>query len=141
MIEGKIRPLVLCIIKHQGKLLVTKYYDSKKEETFYRLLGGGIDFGEYGKDALVREFQEELATGLENIKYLTTIENVFVYNGNQGHEITLIYEADLADKELYQKDTLDILDSKSGTKAFWQNISDFKEEKLILYPEGVAEYL
>lgn len=86
---GKIRPLTLCLIKYQDKILVGEGFDSKKNEVFYRPLGGGIDFGETGEEALIREFHEELAADLENVKYITTLENIYTYNGDPGHEIVL----------------------------------------------------
>jgi NADH pyrophosphatase NudC (nudix superfamily) len=141
MLEEKIRPLTLCIIKNKDKLLVGDGYDSKKDQVFYRLLGGGIEFGETGEEALNREFMEELETKLENVKYLATLENVFTYNGKRGHEIVLIFSADLAKKELYQKSSIDILDCQKRHKGSWQKISDFKNQKLILYPNGILNYI
>ncbi len=130
MISGAIRSMALCIIRNGDKILVMDGYDPKKDQTFYRLLGGGIDFGEFGKETLEREFQEELAIGLNNIKFVTVSENIFTFNGEKGHEITLIYEANLTQKDFYQKDSIKILDSKGGHYASWQKISDFKEKKL-----------
>jgi 8-oxo-dGTP pyrophosphatase MutT (NUDIX family) len=141
MIPGTIRPLVLCLIKNKDKILVMDGYDSKKDQEFYRPLGGGIELSEYGKEALRREFQEELNTDLENVKYVTTLENIFTFNGEQGHEIVLVFEGELINKDLYHQDGMDIIDSKDNHKAFWKNISDFKEKRLILYPDGILSYL
>ena len=52
MLKEKIRPLTLCIIKNNDRVLVGDGYDSKKGEVFYRLLGGGIEFGEAAEEAL-----------------------------------------------------------------------------------------
>ncbi|HUC94955.1 MAG TPA: NUDIX domain-containing protein [Candidatus Saccharimonadales bacterium] len=141
MLEGVIRPLALCIVKNQDKVLVGEGFDSKKNETFYRFLGGGIEFGEKGEEAIKREFLEELGAFLENVKYLTTLENIFTYDGKPGHEIVLVFTGDLTNKDLYQKVSFDILDSKEKGKAFWKEIKEFKEKKLILYPEEVLRYL
>lgn len=137
----QIRPLALCIIKYQDKVLVGDGYDSKKDEVFYRLLGGGIEFGETGEEAVKREFKEELNTDLENVKYITTLENIFAYNGNSGHEIILVFSGDFVKKELYQRKDLVILDTKEKHKTSWQTINNFKEKKLILYPAGALRYL
>ena len=138
--ENEIRPLAVCIIKHDGKLLSGIGHDKIKNETFYRLLGGGIEFGEKSEEALKREFMEELGTGIENIKYLTTIENIFTYEKMHGHEIMMVFEADLTNKELYEKDDIPIADDKDS-KAVWRNVSDFVSDKLILYPEGAKKFL
>lgn len=134
-------PLALCIIKHEDKILVMDGYDPKKDQNFYRLLGGGIEFGERGEEALKREFREELEVDLENIKFVTTLENIFTFDSKPGHEIVMVFKADLSNKELYRKDSIDILDSKGRHKALWQKISDFKEKKLILYPDNILEYI
>ena len=84
---------------------------------------------------------EELGAFLENVKYLTTLENIFTYDGKPGHEIVLVFTGDLTNKDLYQKVSFDILDSKEKGKAFWKEIKEFKEKKLILYPEEVLRYL
>lgn len=141
MKSGVIRPLAVCIIKNKDRLLAGVGRDSVKKQTFYRLIGGGIEFGETGEEALKREFQEELQTSLENIKYVTTIENIFTYEGQRGHEIVLVYEADLTNKDLYEKDEMKIMDANEGGIAYWQKISDFKEKKLILYPESMLQYI
>lgn len=82
-----------------------------------------------------------MATDLENIHFVTTIENLFTFNGQDGHEIVLVFKADLADKDLYKRESMPILDSKSNCKASWQKISDFKEGELILYPDNITNYI
>lgn len=141
MKQGVIRPVAVCIIRDKDRLLVTVSRDSVKKETFCRLIGGGIEFGETGEQALKREFQEELGQDLENVKYLTSMENIFTYEGQPGHEIDLLFEADLVNKDLYQKDNIQILDNNEGGAATWQKISDFKDKKLVLYPTISLQYL
>ena len=141
MIEGKIRPLAVCIIKHDGKILATVGRDSVKKQTYYRLIGGGIEFGEKAEKALKREFLEELGTNLENIKFIRTLESIFTYEGKKGHEILMVFEADLVNKNLYKEDNIKILDTTEGGVATWQNIEDYKNGKLILYPDGVSKFI
>ena len=71
--ENKIRPLVVAIIEHNDKYLVCAGFDSVKNEKFYRLIGGGIEFGEKAETALRREFKEEINSELANIKFLGVI--------------------------------------------------------------------
>ena len=40
----EIRPVVLGIAIKNGKILVSEGYDKVKKKTFYRCLGGGIEF-------------------------------------------------------------------------------------------------
>ncbi|MCA9941424.1 MAG: NUDIX domain-containing protein, partial [Anaerolineales bacterium] len=55
-----IRPLVICLFRHKNHILVMEGYDPVKQQTFYRPLGGGIEFGEHSAIALRRELREEL---------------------------------------------------------------------------------
>ena len=52
----EIRPIVLGVAIRDGKLLVSKGIDNIKNNSFYRALGGGIEFQEKSEDALKREF-------------------------------------------------------------------------------------
>ena len=55
-----IRPLALAVVRRDEELLLAEHYDSAEEYTFYRPIGGGIEFGEHSRDAVRREFREEL---------------------------------------------------------------------------------
>lgn len=120
-----IRAMVVAIIKNEkGELLVSPGYDSLKDEHFYRLLGGGIEFGERSEEALKREFQEEIAAELIDCRLLKINENIFSFNGEDGHEICFIYEATFADTLLYQKNYFRILDSKEDEEVIWLDLKD-----------------
>ena len=56
----EIRPIALGLAIKNNKLLVSEGFDKVKNEIFYRCLGGGIEFLEKGKEALKREFLEEI---------------------------------------------------------------------------------
>ena len=53
--SDSIRPIALGIAKKDNKILVGIGYDKVKKQTFYRALGGGIEFGETSKDAVIFE--------------------------------------------------------------------------------------
>ncbi len=46
MKKNKIRPIALCVFLNNNRILVNEGYDPVKQQTFYRSLGGGIEFGE-----------------------------------------------------------------------------------------------
>ena len=48
----EIRPVVLGLVRRNNKILVSEGHDKNKNETFYRCLGGGIEFLEKSQDAL-----------------------------------------------------------------------------------------
>ena len=50
--EKYIRPLAVAVIRYQGKILAVRGVDHVKNEVFFRLPGGGIEFGETAEAAL-----------------------------------------------------------------------------------------
>jgi len=133
------RPLVICLFSNNGRILAAKGTDSVKQNEFYRPLGGMIEFGERSSDALKREILEETNQEITNLKYITTVENIFTFEGKAGHEIVLVYDAELKDKSLYEKEDIDVTEGDIWCKAYWLNISDCKSGKVILYPEGILD--
>ena len=134
-----IRPLALAVIWRGDALLVFEGRDDFKDETFCRPLGGGVEFGESSKDALKREFDEELGAEIKVGKRLGVLENVFAWRGNPGHEIAFIYQAEFVDPDFYAKDELKILDEPATAR--WVTTGDFRDGSKILYPVGLAELL
>jgi len=131
----------MCIISHNGKVLATKGFDPVDNVEFFRLLGGGMDFSEKSLDTLKREMREELETEIENINFLTVIENVFRYQGLPGHEIIFLYSADLVKKELYGREEIAIADHPS-VRAVWIPNQDVISGVARLFPTtDYATYL
>lgn len=129
----QIRPLAVAVIKKNNKVLAFKGYDDKKDETFYRLIGGGIEFGEKGEDTIKREFMEEFGFTPQNIKYMTTVENIFTFNGHLGHEIVLVYEADLPENTKTQDRFQGIEKNIEDKYAEFVEINPSNK----IYPEGI----
>jgi ADP-ribose pyrophosphatase YjhB (NUDIX family) len=141
MIAGEIRPIAICVFEHQGRLFVAEGYDSVKKETFYRPLGGAIEFGELGSDCIVRELQEEMNTKIENVNYIGVIENVFTYNGETGHEIVLVFEAEFSDRKFYGTESIKLQDNGDWFLAMWKPVDYFRAGKAPLYPSGLLDLL
>lgn len=138
---GEIRVLALGLIKKGDRTFISEGYDPIKQQTFYRAMGGGVDFGETSFEALQREFQEEIQAELTNIHYLGCIENLFTFNGKQGHEILQVYECDFVDPKFYQLENLVFAEGERKKTALWVEISRFKSGELKLVPEHFFEYL
>lgn len=139
----KIRPLALALLKNKkGQMLLHKAYDSLKKETFYRPLGGGIEFHESGKIAVEREIDEELGLKVMVHKLVETFENIFIYEGKPGHEIVMLFETEFQDAANYDRTELDIVESgKVISKAVWRTIEEIRSEGAKLYPAGIEKVL
>ena len=135
----EIRPIVLGMVKKDNKVLVSKGYDKIKDETFYRSIGGGIEFLENSKDALKREFKEELNIDINVGNFLGISENIFTYNGKNAHELILFYDVEIKDEDYREK--YHIIDDNCETDAVWIDIEKFKNRELKIYPEQVFKYL
>jgi NADH pyrophosphatase NudC (nudix superfamily) len=141
MKTGAIRPIAIGIFRSDERILVAEGYDPLKEQVFYRPLGGTIEFGERGHKAVVRELREELGAEATNLRYLCTLENIFTYNGQPGHEIVLVYEGELTDKSFYNRERLEACeDDGAPFVAVWKRLEDFGSHAP-LYPDGLPELL
>lgn len=141
----QIRPLAICIFRQGDRILVGEGYDPLKREQFYRPLGGGIEFGERGEETIQRELMEEIQAEVEDIRYLTTLENIFTFNGGRGHEIVMVYDGRLKDAALYAREVIEGAEfdpfRNAPLKAVWKRLDEFGDGKAILYPPGLLEYL
>ncbi|MGZ7150375.1 NUDIX hydrolase [Bacillus sp. BC08] len=124
---------------HQGRLLVQEYHAA--DETFYRPLGGSIELGEKSAHTVIREFKEELHTEVEITHYLGCLENIFHLDGEMGHEIIQLYSVCLLDTSLYEMERMNIQDEQTVSYAKWIPITAFIQEKKILYPDGILNYI
>ncbi|MDX1416280.1 MAG: GNAT family N-acetyltransferase [Candidatus Promineifilaceae bacterium] len=142
MKPGKIRTIVVCVILHNGRIFVFEARDEVKKQTFYRPLGGAIEFGETSEQAIRREMREEINAELANLRRVGTLENLFTLNGQPGHEIVLVYAADFADRTLYEQDEVVGLEDNGETfKALWKALDDFQDPQTPLYPDGLHELI
>ena len=138
--QGKIRVIVLGLIQSGDRIFVSECCDPVKQETFYRALGGGLEFGEHSTDALQREFQEEIQAELTNIKYLACLENIFVFNGQTGHELIQLYQCEFVDTKFYQLESLAFADGEWELTALWMPIERFRSGELRLVPDNFIDY-
>ena len=135
----EIRPVVLGLAIKNNKLLVSEGFDKIKNETFYRCLGGGIEFLEKSEEALKREFLEEINISITVKDFLGISENIFTYQGKKAHELILFYSIEISN-ENYQEEYI-VTDDHGKTVAKWIDIDEFKNKNKILYPEEVFKYL
>ena len=139
---NRIRPLAICVFRNNDRILVMEGYDPLKKQTFFRPLGGGIEFGEHSEETIHREIMEEIGTEVRDLKYLGTLENIFVFDGVQGHEIVQVYDGVLKDSGLYEQAEVEGREANGELiRAMWRGLDEFGEGKSILYPDDLLELL
>ena len=137
-----VRPIVICVFRHENNIFVAEGYDSVKRDHFYRPLGGTIEFGEPAVVAVRRELLEEIGAELEDIHYLGTLESIFTVDGQPGHEIVMVFEACFADTSFYERPSLEGREDDGSTfTAYWKPMVDFEQGPGRLVPEGLLEML
>ena len=142
MKPGKVRPLAICVFRQDDRIFVAEGYDKVKDQTFYRPLGGRIEFGEYGRDTVVRELGEEIKQAVTVQKYLGTLENIFTYEGKAGHEIVLIYAGEFVDPAMYSAESVQGEDDGEILfTARWIPLDVFRRGEAPLYPTGLLDLL
>jgi len=142
--KKRVRPLAICVFRHNDRILVAEGYDPVKGETFYRPLGGGIEFGESSKDTVCRELMEEIQVEVDenSLQYLGAVENIFTFNGTPGHEIVLVYDGRLKESGLYEQPEIAGKEADGEEiRAVWKDLTEFGAGRSILYPTGLAEML
>lgn len=85
--RGMIETIARGICVREGKVLLCR---AKGGASTY-LPGGHIEFGETGREALVREIREELGVESEAADFLGVVENSFLQQGKPHAEINLLY--------------------------------------------------
>ncbi|HEY4506156.1 MAG TPA: NUDIX domain-containing protein [Candidatus Paceibacterota bacterium] len=144
--KDQIKVKAMCLLENDGKYLVANAETLKGDPTrrrivhgkFYRALGGSLNFYETAEEGVRREIREELNSEIENLELLDVVENLFVYAGEQGHEVVFLFKGNLADKSLHGKQSVHILEDGYEFDAVW-----IPREKLVgkdkpLYP--TADY-
>lgn len=135
-----IRNIAVGLPVKDGCVLVLEGFDRVRELTFYRAIGGGIEFGETAAMALQREFREELDCDVDSVRLLGVVENIFEFEGTPGHEIAHVFEVTAASLSALPLDgELVVLDE--GSPVRWVPIDALGPNSPPLFPEGAADYL
>jgi 8-oxo-dGTP pyrophosphatase MutT (NUDIX family) len=138
---SQIRALAVCVFRREDCILVIEANDQVKGETFYRPLGGGIEFGETSLDAVKREIREEIGAEITDLEYLGVLENIFTYDGEPGHEIVQIYDGRFLNDSLYLVAQIQGVESNGvPMTVLWKPLSYFSARHP-LYPSGLMNLL
>jgi 8-oxo-dGTP pyrophosphatase MutT (NUDIX family) len=141
MKPDKVRVIAICVLRNGDRILAAEGYDAIKQQAFYRPLGGTVEFGERSEETVHRELLEEISAEVANIRYLGTLENIFIYEGQKGHEIVLVYDGEFKDRSLYKKSVILGTELGSPFRAMWVDLNQVGPGLPPLYPSGLAELL
>lgn len=144
--RNHVRPIAIAVIRRDrdNAILVFEGYDPHRNETFYRPLGGTIEFGEPSAQTVHRELGEEAGLELCDVRYLATVENIFTHRGETGHEIVMIYSARLDKSSIWAYDRDEIQGQEDTGQPFtarWIPLSHFGPGEPPLYPTGLLGLL
>ena len=129
------------IIKN-SQVLVYRVVDKTSKKSFYRSIGGHVEFGETSSQTLKREFVEEINHEITIIKKLGIYENIFSYKGKKAHEYITLSEVEFKDKSVYKMNK--IVGNEGPSRQFiasWVPISKFLNKEEIIFPEQILIHL
>ena len=133
---------------HDGRLLAGRLLAAEVREDSGRVkgvrpLGGVIEFGERWRDALVREFAEELSLAVEVVGDPIVLENIFTHEGARGHEIIFAAEVRLPPDSIQGQRAIAFAED-DGTPciARWFDVAELDGPgSPALYPDGLKAHL
>ena len=119
-----------------------KAYDPNKDEYFFRPIGGGIEFGETSVQAIEREVLEEIQQQIAQPKLICVLENLFSFDGQQGHEIVFVNDAEFVDSALYKEAEIQGHETNGFTYiAQWLSREQIEFSQSPVYPKGIEPWL
>ena len=124
------------VIKKGGKVLL----ETNPSIDFAVIPGGRVTILEDSKKALKREIKEEMNIDLDEkeISLKALMENFFSYEGKEVHEMYIVYEIKVEEKDDRFKENMRNLDSETNFYK-WMN----KEElnRITILPEALREVI
>jgi len=137
-----IRVKALGLHWRDGCLLAAEVCDDSGKIRGVRPLGGTMEFGEVWQETLRREFMEELAIDVSIAGDAFVFENIYTFEGVNGHEIFFIAEVIFPKNAFMGQDEIIFYeDDGTRSKARWFDMDDLDNGNLPLYPAGLKERL
>lgn len=94
---------IAIIINNENELLVTTRAHEPAKGTL-DLPGGFVDAEETGEEAVVREVKEETNLEVEEVTYLFSVPNRYVYSGFEVQTLDLVYLCKISDAQNMKAD-------------------------------------
>jgi ADP-ribose pyrophosphatase YjhB (NUDIX family) len=141
MKPDRIRVIAICVFRNGNRILAAEYYDAVTQKLFRRPLGGTVEFGERSEASVIREMREEIDAEITKLRYLGTLENIFVYEGQKGHEIVQVYDARFVEENLYNKEIIQGVEQSAPLRAVWVDWKNPSPDGVPLYPSTLPGLL
>jgi len=87
------------------------------------------------------EIREELRAEIDRPELLGVLENLFIYAGEPGHEIVLVFDARFRDRSLYEQDEIPMAEDAWLGPATWLHLGSLRSVGTPVYPEGLLDLL
>lgn len=140
--QQNIQVKALGLVWRDGLLLASEIYLDDGSVKGVRPLGGRLEFGETWREALVREFDEELGVAVEVIGNPIVFENIYTHQGVVGHEITFVSDVTFPDNAYREDGPIEYYeDNGEKCRAFWYDVKKLDCGNLELYPNGLKSKL
>ena len=143
MNEKRPRNRAICLVRKENSiLLIDTHHPDHPELRVCVPFGGGVEFGEYSKDAAARETLEELGAVVVNLHKVDVIENLFTYKEELYHEVLFVWEGEFEDKSLYEQDEIQGVESDGAPFVCrWIDLELIKQEKVFFFPKQLTPLL
>ncbi len=129
--NNSIELIVRLIIKRDLKILLCK---NLKKGHFY-LPGGHVEFGDSLEKTIYKEMYEELGLRQENLKniaYKGHLEQIYVEEDVEYHELNMIYTAEASDD-------IDMVSQESHIAFEWIDMKDIQNVNVL--PKTIIPFL
>lgn len=92
------------VIRRGREALLIRIHDPETGQSGWRAPGGGIEFGETAREAVIREIMEETGLVLTDPRFRATFEAFITWRGQPEHEIVFVFEAGVVDPAFLAND-------------------------------------
>ena len=140
--QQTIQVKTLGLVWRDACLLASEIYCDDGSIKGVRPLGGRLEFGETWRDALVREFEEELQIQIEVVGKPLFLENIYSHQGVVGHEMVVLSDVLFPDTAYHEQDVIEYSeDNGERCRARWFDPGSLDCGGLELYPNGLKTAL
>ena len=141
IVRSSIRFVALGAVHREEDLLVYRDKSPDTGDPYYRLLGGGVEFGEHSREAVVREFDEELGVELADPTLAGTFERVFTFDGETNHEVWRVYRGRILEDWPYDRESFTFVEPELDTEflARWMPVERLRDDDTTFYTPAVLD--